>query len=441
MPLKIHHENWQWLTRSRKNSTTDCSSCAPTTGHWVRREACPGCCAWPDWAARWRSEDYCRRAAGRDRCSRWRRACCSSTHRKEREREKSHNPYWFIVVWREKIVKPIFRKLPRKKRAKNGTKKRRQNKEAPSLETWLFPPLCVLLLLLCVRLAMNERVCDISNRYFITKRKREREREGEGEGEREGGAFLVCFFLNERGWWSSRWTFSSPVNECIAQKYKRVKKMHHEWAVWNGFGKGMKPRHHRFDDRRSSCSTVINNIHGRTVWRCWITSCMPHPPPPLTSNYSTFLSTAQTETFLLGILTLKPFESCFCEWIDRKFCNDAFWISERKLATKFSGSVAVKLKASEKFHVDPATQVHSIPKRVFFWSTGGFVDKKLNRLNRNTFEWLHFWVKCPKNVFFFTFGRATSNCGAQMSLLWDENPWRKNVTVFGFGDGQKLVQP
>ena len=95
--------------------------------------------------------------------------------------------------------------------------------------------------------------------------------------------------------------------------------------------------------------------------------------------------------------------------------------------------------SSEKFHVDPAAQVHPISKTKCFWSTCGFSCTKLSRLRAKKIWGLSVWQRVQEKSFRI-FSRSILNRGTKTSLLGmkilEESTW----LFVNVCNGQKLVQ-
>ena len=52
--------------------------------------------------------------------------------------------------------------------------------------------------------------------------------------------------------------------------------------------------------------------------------------------------------------------------VDQEFQNKGFWIPNKQRSINVSGFMAV-MSSSEKSYMDPANQVHPIPKTMIFW--------------------------------------------------------------------------
>ena len=86
-------------------------------------------------------------------------------------------------------------------------------------------------------------------------------------------------------------------------------------------------------------------------------------------------------------LDKKTFWSCRASGTARpKIWKWIFWISNRRPCITFSGLLTVFL-ASKKSNEDSATQVHLLSTILFFGSTGGFFDAKLERLKQKILKW------------------------------------------------------
>ena len=110
----------------------------------------------------------------------------------------------------------------------------------------------------------------------------------------------------------------------------------------------------------------------------------------------------------------KDFWVVLLQWLHQIFLDDVFWMPNKSLALCIEGFWLSSL-ASEKSHVDPATQLHPVSKTMFFVSGCDFSSTKLNRLKQKKlndtfliqFPKKHrfriliepFWIAIPKRPF------------------------------------------
>ena len=84
------------------------------------------------------------------------------------------------------------------------------------------------------------------------------------------------------------------------------------------------------------------------------------------------------------------------------------------------------IPSTDKFYVEPATQVRSTQKQCCFGSTCGFFGTKLNELKQKPERYVS--DKISKKRYFEIFHGAISNYNTKMSICMEENPGRKHAT-------------
>ena len=117
---------------------------------------------------------------------------------------------------------------------------------------------------------------------------------------------------------------------------------------------------------------------------------------------------------LLGFLSLKTDSwVVLLQRLDRNFQNDDFEYLTREIALHFQDLWLLCL-ASQKSHVDPATQVHSIPKTTFFWVHVRFLWCKTDLSQK--IECIVFG-KVFRKLYLKVFGPAILDCRTQKSFF------------------------